>query len=176
MLSSNYTRTAFNLWLIDFSILEHEMKKPSLLLTCVCVALTLATHLAQAQGHDRNGRNDQVPIDMQRGAYPTDRHGPQNYKHRQERDHRSDRYNEGRFDQRNERWNDRSDYYNARGPEFRRGAPIPRQYYNPNYFVSDYRPHHLPPPPRNHRWVQVGTDYVLVAIATGIIANIILNQ
>jgi Ni/Co efflux regulator RcnB len=27
-----------------------------------------------------------------------------------------------------------------------------------------------------HRWVQVGADYVLIAIATGVIASIILNN
>ncbi len=82
---------------------------------------------------------------------------------------------EPRFDQRQERWNDRRAYYNARGPEFRRGGYIPREYRNPTYYVTDYRPYRLPPPPRNHQWVQVGADYVLIAIATGIIANIVLN-
>jgi Ni/Co efflux regulator RcnB len=81
-----------------------------------------------------------------------------------------------RFDQRQERWNDRRAYYNARGPEFRRGGYIPREYRNPTYYITDYRPYRLPPPPRNHQWVQVGADYVLIAIATGIIANIVLNQ
>lgn len=42
--------------------------------------------------------------------------------------------------------------------------------------VSNYRMHRLPPPPRSHAWVQVGGDYVLIAIATGLIANIILNH
>ncbi|WP_435520846.1 RcnB family protein [Caenimonas aquaedulcis] len=31
-------------------------------------------------------------------------------------------------------------------------------------------------PPRGHQWVQVGGVYVLVAIATGIIAQLLLNQ
>ena len=83
---------------------------------------------------------------------------------------------EQRLDQREERWNNRRAYYNARGPEFRRGGYIPREYRNPTYFINDYRPYRLPPPPRNHQWVQVGADYVLIAIATGIIANIVLNQ
>ncbi|RYY65965.1 MAG: hypothetical protein EOO24_54505, partial [Comamonadaceae bacterium] len=30
--------------------------------------------------------------------------------------------------------------------------------------------------PRGHQWVQVGPDYVLTAIATGVIVNMILNQ
>jgi Ni/Co efflux regulator RcnB len=37
----------------------------------------------------------------------------------------------------------------------------------------DYRAYNLSPPPRGHQWVQVGADCVL--IATGLIANIILN-
>lgn len=89
---------------------------------------------------------------------------------------RYDQHYDQRFDQREERWNDRHTYYNARGPEFRRGGYIPREYRNPTYFVTDYRPYHLPPPPRDHQWVQVGADYVLIAIATGIIASIVLGQ
>ena len=67
-------------------------------------------------------------------------------------------------------------YYNARGPEFRRGGYIPREYRNRQYVVNDYRAYRLAPPPRGQQWVQVGGDYVLVAIATGLIANIILNH
>lgn len=80
------------------------------------------------------------------------------------------------LDQRNQLWNNRRAYYNARGPEFRRGGYIPREYRNPTYYITDYRPYRLSPPPRNHQWVQVGADYVLIALATGIIANIVLNQ
>jgi Ni/Co efflux regulator RcnB len=42
--------------------------------------------------------------------------------------------------------------------------------------VNDWRGHHLSAPPRGHPWVQVGPDYVLAAIATGVIANLVLNQ
>jgi len=31
-------------------------------------------------------------------------------------------------------------------------------------------------PPRGQQWVQVGSDYVLIAIATGIIAQLVLSQ
>ena len=34
----------------------------------------------------------------------------------------------------------------------------------------------LSAPPRGYNWVQTGGDYVLVAIATGIIAQILLGQ
>ncbi len=83
---------------------------------------------------------------------------------------------ENRFDQRHERWNDRQGYYNARGPDFRRGGSIPRALRDRQYVVTNYRLHHLSPPRRGHQWVQVGSDYVMFAIATGVIASIVLNH
>ena len=67
-------------------------------------------------------------------------------------------------------------YYNARGPEWRRGGYLPHEYRNHQYVVDDWRGHRLSRPPRGYQWVQVGDDYVLAAIATGLIANLILNQ
>jgi Ni/Co efflux regulator RcnB len=67
-------------------------------------------------------------------------------------------------------------YYNARGPEFRRGGYLPREYRNRQYVVVNPKQHHLYAPPRGQQWVQVGSDYVLVAIATGLIANLILSR
>lgn len=150
--------------------------------------------LALAQGHDRRGPNDELPRAQQQAPHQADQRGPQPHNNRVEQrteqrverrleqrpiqpaERRLDQRHDQRFDQRQERWNDRHTYYNARGPEFRRGGYIPREYRNPTYFISDYRPYHLPPPPRNHQWVQVGADYVLIAIATGIIASIVLSQ
>ena len=67
-------------------------------------------------------------------------------------------------------------YYGARGPEWRRGGYLPHEYRNHQYVVDDWRGHRLTRPPRGYQWVQVGNDYVLAAIATGLIANLILNQ
>ena len=50
------------------------------------------------------------------------------------------------------------------------------QYRDRQYIVSDWRGHHLSPPPRGYYWVQQGGDYLLVAIATGIIAQLLLNS
>ncbi|MDO8284239.1 MAG: RcnB family protein [Rhodoferax sp.] len=58
----------------------------------------------------------------------------------------------------------------------RRGGYIPREFRNRQYFVADYRAHRLSPPPRGQQWVQVGPDYVLIAIATGLIAHMVLSQ
>ena len=64
------------------------------------------------------------------------------------------------------------------GPDhnFYRGGRLPPQYRNHQYVVDDWRGHHLNAPPRGYQWVQTGGDYVLVAIATGIIAQILLSQ
>jgi Ni/Co efflux regulator RcnB len=138
------------------------MKKFSASVCALAAAALLGSSLSFA---DERGRNDEYRRD-DRGSL--------------QRDNRRDSRPEGRrdarhFDQRDGRWNDRRPEYNARGPEFHRGGHIPREYRMRAYEV-DYRQHRLSPPPYGHRWVQVGADYVLIAIASGVIANIILNQ
>jgi Ni/Co efflux regulator RcnB len=72
--------------------------------------------------------------------------------------------------------------YDARGrgagPDhnYYRGGRLPQYYRGHEYVVDDWRGHRLQSPPRGYHWVQVGPDYVLVAIATGIIASILLSQ
>ncbi|QJW85708.1 RcnB family protein [Ramlibacter terrae] len=53
---------------------------------------------------------------------------------------------------------------------------MPYEVRDRQYVVNDWRGHRLAPPPRGHHWVQVGPDYVLAAIATGVIVNMVLNQ
>jgi Ni/Co efflux regulator RcnB len=60
--------------------------------------------------------------------------------------------------------------------EFHRGMRLPREYRNRQYVVDNWRGHHLSAPPRGYHWVQTGSDYVLVAIATGIILQLILSN
>jgi len=57
-----------------------------------------------------------------------------------------------------------------------RGDRMPSEYRTRHYVVDDWRGHHLYAPPRGYQWVQSGGDYLLVAVATGIIASILLNQ
>lgn len=42
--------------------------------------------------------------------------------------------------------------------------------------VVDYRQHHLRAPPRGYEWRETNGKYVLAAVATGLIASIILNS
>jgi Ni/Co efflux regulator RcnB len=130
------------------------MKKISVTLCAFVAASLLSSSLSFA---DERGRQDEYQRGNGRGQGHDNRRGDR------------------QFDQRDGRWNDRRPDYNARGPEFRHGGYISREYRDRAYEV-DYREHHLSRPPQGHRWVQVGADYVLIAIATGVIANIILNR
>jgi len=64
------------------------------------------------------------------------------------------------------------------GPEhnFYVGHRLPPAYHQSHYVVDDWRGHHLHAPPRGYHWVQSGSDYLLVAVATGLIAETLLNN
>jgi len=57
--------------------------------------------------------------------------------------------------------------------EWHRGGFAPPQYRSDRYWVTDWRARHLRQPPRDHRWLYVNGDYVLVGIATGAIVQIL---
>lgn len=57
-----------------------------------------------------------------------------------------------------------------------KGTRVPPQYRTPHYVVNDWRRHGLKTPPRGYQWVQYGSDYLLVAIATGVISQLILGR
>jgi Ni/Co efflux regulator RcnB len=159
------------------------MKSTAIVCAIACASLGFSA-LSFAQGYDRRGaRHEQPPQAQQQGPRHAQQRDQPRYEHRMDRraerqderhfDHRQD----SGYDQRDARQNDRPGYYyNARGPEFRRGGYIPREFRNRQYVVNDYRMYRLSPPPRGHQWVQVGADYVLIVIATGLIAHIVLSH
>ncbi|MDH4571519.1 RcnB family protein [Salinicola acroporae] len=51
-----------------------------------------------------------------------------------------------------------------------------RYYRDDRYWVRDWHARHLREPPRGHRWLNIDGDYVLAAVATGVITAIILNH
>ena len=57
-----------------------------------------------------------------------------------------------------------------------KGQRVPLPYRGPQYVVVDWRGHHLPPPPRGHRWINVGADYFLIGVATGVVLQSILAR
>lgn len=107
---------------------------------------------------DRYGPNGEGRADQRPGIRRDDRYGPDG---QGRADVRSDRRGDGR----------------GAGPDhaFRPGGRLPPAYRSRHYVVDDWRAHRLTPPPRGYHWVQVGADYVLVAIATGIILQMILG-
>jgi Ni/Co efflux regulator RcnB len=165
------------------------MKSSRIACAVAAAALTLGSFSAFAQGrvYDRNASNNP---EIYRQTHPEDagnaqnlqgpaRRGDRNFDRRDDRrdfNRRDDRRDYDRRDYGRRDYGQQQYYYGARSPEFRRGGYIPREYYNRQYYVNDWRGHHLAPPPYGHQWVQVGGDYVLIALATGLIANLILNQ
>lgn len=57
-----------------------------------------------------------------------------------------------------------------------KGNRLPPEYRNRKHVVNDWRARRLSAPPRGHQWVKVDNDYVLMAAATGLIAQIILGN
>lgn len=67
---------------------------------------------------------------------------------------------------------DRHDHHGHRH-DYRRGVV----YVEERIYVDDYRDYDLAPPPRGHRWVRSPDGkYVLIAVATGVIADILLHH
>ena len=145
-------------------------------------AACLTAGAAHAQSYDN--RYDQRAQHSDRSGYYND--GQRGYRN----DRRDDRY-DGRRDNRYEARHDgrydgqysgrdyryRNDgYSHSYRHQMRRGERLSQQYYGRQYVVSDWRGHRgLYAPQRGHQWVQVGSDYALVAIATGLIAHVLLN-
>ena len=143
---------------------EIDMNK-NFIIGAMIAALVGATGAASAQDrrdddHHDNGRHEG------RGDH-------MNYS----QDRRNDRM-DYRDDHRDDRRDDHHDNRRGAGPrhDIYKGGRLPAEYRNRQYVVDDWRGHHLSAPPRGYHWVQTGGDYVLVAITTGIIANLLLNN
>ena len=108
---------------------------------------------------------------------------------RDERHERDDRYQRDFRHERDGRY-ERSRYgqapqayqaYDGRGNDgyryqMHRGGQLPSEYRGSRYVVNDWRGSNLSAPPRGYQWVQANNDYVLAAIATGLIAQVLLNN
>ena len=115
---------------------------------------------------------------------------------RERRDDRQDFRRDQRWDRNNRDWwrgrYDFRDYRGARsgywyapsygyyrvepryyGYRWQRGGFLPPPYRG--YYVRDPYAYGLGPPPRGYRYVHAGRDIVLIAIATGLIANVLAS-
>jgi len=130
------------------------MKLFSRLLIAFALLTTGSLALAGQGGHDRDRRG-------QGHGYADHRHGGRHADHRR---HDYRRYDDRRYGYRN---GPRHNHH----PRWQRG----HHYYGPTYVVRDYRHYRLRPPPRGYHWVRANNDYLLVAIATGIILDYALR-
>jgi Ni/Co efflux regulator RcnB len=130
---------------------------------CAAIALSLMTGpYAIAQGNSDNNRNNR---DHQKQGQRAEEQGRRNMD-RQQPPMQRQQPNRGQNQER------------GAGPDhaYYRGGRMPIQYRSHQYVVEDWRSHQLSAPPRGYHWVQSGSDYVLVAIATGIILQLLLNN
>jgi len=58
---------------------------------------------------------------------------------------------------------------------YQRGDRLPPEFHSRQYVVNDWHARGLRQPPRGYYWVQNGADYVLAAVATGIISAVVIN-
>ncbi len=65
-------------------------------------------------------------------------------------------------------WHDHSDW--------RRGGYVSHDDWNRGERVTDYRRYHLKRPPSGYEWRRVDNNYVLAAVATGLIASYIAGH
>ena len=92
-----------------------------------------------------------------------------------DRDHRGDYSHPQRGDNRSGYDNRDNHGGYVHHSEWRRGHRMSQNDWRRGQRV-DYRSHHLRAPPRGYEWREVDGNYVMAAIATGLIASIIANS
>ncbi|UVH57387.1 RcnB family protein [Variovorax paradoxus] len=133
----------------------------SMAVAAAALAMCMAAGGAFAQDRHGDGRPGDGRYEQRDRNF--DRRGPQAGNYRGNQDFRDGR----QFDRRG---------FPQPHAEWRRGGRVPAEYRGRNYVVQDWRAYRLQQPPRGYQWVGVGGDFVLAAIATGVIANIIAGQ
>jgi Ni/Co efflux regulator RcnB len=59
---------------------------------------------------------------------------------------------------------------------WQRGHAVPERYRANSYVVTDYKTRHLREPPRGYHWIRdEDNNFLLVAISTGIIADLVTH-
>ncbi len=124
---------------------------------------------------DRDGRDNRDYRDGRRGDW--DRDGRRDW----DRDDRDARERVWRREARRSRYYREQNpprYARGAGPyrNYHPGGRLPDEYRLRHYVVNDWRGYGLSAPPRGTHWIQTGSDFVLVAIATGIILQLLLRD
>jgi Ni/Co efflux regulator RcnB len=157
-----------NLMSIDRPAASGHLASPARLALAALLALLALGNVAQARG-PQDREEDRRPGATQRRD-PPDRRAD---------DRRADDRRSGQREAQlhpgpsnNRSWRDERGW----GPDhvYRRGDRLANEYRHRQYVIDDWRSHDLRAPPRGSHWVRIGADYVLVAVATGIIIELLL--
>jgi Ni/Co efflux regulator RcnB len=133
------------------------MKTKQFVILMLCAATGISS-AAFAQNYSRGGPDNHGPhsAQQQNGRYADNNHGGP--------DHRPGPDQHDRFD----------DHGGPRG--WHRGDRLPSDYRDRQYAIDNWHEHNLQAPPRGYRWMGINGDYVLAAVATGVIAQIVLSH
>lgn len=171
-------------------------------LVALALTTTAAPIAAQAQNRDRGDRREQRQDNRNdRREYRQDNRNDRR-EFRQDnrndrRDFRQDNRNDRRYDRNNRNWyQGRSDFRDYRGARpgywyapsygyyrvdpryanyrWQRGGYLPPSYRS--YHVRDPYVYGLRPAPYGYRYVHAGSDIVMIAVATGLIASVFGNM
>ncbi|MCX8957085.1 RcnB family protein [Erwinia psidii] len=135
------------------------MKKSGII--ALSALLFASTSLSAFAEGPQNGHDDPQQIKrLPQGQQQADHHADQPQHHEQPQ-HNDDR---------------RQTKQHKPHPEFRKGRSLASKYRGPGYQVNDWQKHGLKAPPPGHRWQNIDGNYVLIAVATGVIASVIAHQ
>ena len=141
----------------------------------VVIALSLlGSNFAYAKPGPDYHRGPGHPPAVHKKHSPERRHSPD----LRQPDHRPRAYQPPRNTRPPHRYNhyNFSQYRRTPHGELRPGHAIPKYYDNRLHDVIDWRRHNLYPPAKGYRWIRVQDDFLLVAVASGIITHILIGH
>ena len=151
------------------------MKK--ILAATLALSVFATAGVANAQSYRGGDGRYERSYDRNDNRYDrTDRYDRDSRNDRSDRYDRNDRY-DNRWEQRASRRYSAGRYQAPRGyqtRQWRRGDRMPSAYRGRGYVV-DHRRYGLNAPPRGYQYVRSGNDAVLAAVATGVIASVIVS-
>ncbi|MEO8671227.1 MAG: RcnB family protein [Tahibacter sp.] len=140
-------------------------------LTAIAFACAALFGTVAATAQDRHDRHDG---DRRDDSYSRD--GDRRDEHRDDRrDERHEDRRDGRWDGhnggRNYGWHRSHGIWQGNHNGWSRGD----YYRDRGFVVRDYGTYHLRRPGGGYHWVREGNDYLLIAVATGLIADVVIN-
>lgn len=141
------------------------MKRILVLLAGALLAIDAGAAMARDHDHDRHHERGDWHGERHGGGWRDERHHHHDGRHEYRRYAPPPRYGYGPP----RHWHPGYYYAPPPRPHWARG----HRYYGPRYVVADYGYYRLRPPPPGAYWMRNDGDFLLVALATGIILDIV---